>query len=225
MTRPNARLARVGDELTHVLAPNVTAALEHIANELTLADSISDHTPGAGPVVALPYLEKRKCKTCAGKGWYWIYGTRLPCDDCDALGTPKTTPVEQAAFRRYEFETARDDILDAIRAIEELARFIGTKCDWAQRTRMPDKPPEKATCYADPGLTGYLVSLSDGGWHDPLCRNVSRTVKPGLCDGCRKRYERKRDELGLRPLQDDRIVSFDSEVHMVNGVAVVRGLQ
>lgn len=225
MTRPNTRLARVGDELTHVLATHVTAALDHIDLELTLTDSLPDHTPGAGDIIALPYLEQRKCRTCDGRGWSAIDNQPAPCDDCDARGTVKLTPVERAALKRYELRSRREDIRDLLTAFEALRDSLRHECDAALRTRMPDTTTrEKGTCHADPMLPGYYLPLADGGWFDPTCRRISRTVKPGLCDGCRKRLVRHNDLNGLKPPKDDRVVAFDSTVTMVDGVAKVRSV-
>lgn len=226
MSRPNARLERVGDELAHVLAPNVTAALEHIAHELTIADSISDHTPGAAPATPLPYLERPKCRTCQGRGWVAVDNTPTPCDDCDARGTAKITPTERAAVKRYELTSRREDIRDLLDAFEKLRDSLRYECDAALRTRMPEPVTEKGTCHADPLMPGYYEKLADGGWFDPTCRRISRTVKPGLCDACRKRLERYNDEHGLKPPKDERVVKFDSIVHMdEDGVARARGVR
>lgn len=223
MSRPNARLERVGDELAHVHAPKVTAALEHIAHELTIADSISDHTPGAAPATPLPYLEKRPCGTCRGRGWSVVGNTPTPCDDCDARGTIKLTPTERAAVKRYELTAGREDIRDLVASFEQLRDSLRTVCDKVMRTRMPEPVTEKGTCYADALLPGYYEPLVEGGWFDPTCHRISRTVKPGLCDACRKRLERYNDAHGLKPPKDERIVKYDSIVRMdEDGVARAR---
>jgi hypothetical protein len=227
MTRANLRMERLGDELRHVIAPLVSNAVEHIASELLIADSYPDHTPGAADPTPLPYLEPRQCKHCKGTGWYAVNNEPTACDHCDARGTVKLTAVEKAAQKRYELLTRREEIRDLLVSVEELVRSLRHQCDSALRTRAVDPREakrEKPICRADPGLEGYLVPLADGGWHDPTCTRLARSMAGGMCDAHRKQYDRWRERQGLKPLTDERSVQFDSEVHYVEGVAIVRSV-
>lgn len=132
-----------------------------------------------------------------------------------------TTAVERTVIARDEL-AARGESIDADVAqlfvgVDEVATLVErlrTACARAIGTRVP-LPVDR--CHSDPGLAGYLVPLSEGGWFDPTCENAprsssARSASGAQCDRCRMACARWRALNGQPELADEREVDYDSKV-------------
>jgi len=131
-------------------------------------------------------------------------------------------PVERVILQRAHLLEHMYQINDCLDAIESINRELNRLCNKALGTRIAHTVER---CYADPGMAGYLVPLEDGGWHDPTCQEASRSASGGLCDKHRKAAERWRERHEMKPLTDERPVTYDSVVRYVNDVAIIRPIR
>jgi hypothetical protein len=143
--------------------------------------------------------------------------------DGGSRATDSTTIVERTVITRTTLTNHLTQLDDDMTAIDNIIRSMHHTCDQALRTRTPDKQADRGLCHADPGYAGYLTPLAEGGWFSPTCTNLSRTIKPGLCESCRSRLDRYRERAELKPADDERNIHHDSQTFITDhGVAHTR---
>lgn len=123
--------------------------------------------------------------------------------------TDGTSTVERTMLARLHLANQSAQINDDLDAIDNIIRSCTQTCTKAIGTRAP---VVHATCYADPGLDGYLIPISDGGWHDATCTDLARSATGGLCDRHRKAAERWRERNDKKPLTDERDIHVDTKI-------------
>lgn len=114
-------------------------------------------------------------------------------------GNGDNSQPEAFMLRRYHWASAREDLRDAIEAIELAVQhlhgvvvgILGHRDD----VRICDGRHLEG---ADVPWTPYSRE-PDNGWFDPMCANVADAT--GLCPGCRLRNRRWRLANDLEPLQ------------------------
>jgi hypothetical protein len=133
----------------------------------------------------------------------------------------QTTVVEATVIARDELADRGVSIVADSTAlfvhvdeVDKLVRRLFSTCARAIGIRVP-LPVDR--CHSDPGLAGYLVPLSEGGWFDPLCSNAprspaARSASGAQCDKCRMACARWRALNGQPALADEREVKYDSKV-------------
>lgn len=143
--------------------------------------------------------------------------------DGGSRGNQELNSVEAAVERRWQLAADRAQILDDLKALDDIFTSMMKVVRFTQGVRLK---VDESRCYTDPGLEGYLLSIEEGGWSNPACTNKPRTGKGGLCDPCRQRLDRYRQRRDLKVLADERDIDYPSTVYIdEQGVAHTRLIQ
>ncbi len=145
--------------------------------------------------------------------------------DGGSRGNNPLTATEAAANKRWDIRADIAQIHDDLDAIDQLVKSLLAVCAHTLRTRTPTPTPTnggKPRCYTDPGLAGYLTPRTEGGWSDPACTNIPRNGITGMCDSCRKRCQRWRQQNNQPDLDTPTPNDDTTTVNIINGVAHTR---
>lgn len=183
---PNARALNLAYQLEQ-LAPQITAAIDHVRMELAIADSYPSQTPGASTPTGTGSASVCRCDERGGDG----------CDICTPVSL---TATERAADKMWQMRSKREQIRDDIRCIEEtvaslsktLRETIGTRLNHTVQ-RCDGRPYEGSEL-------PYTPHSRDprNGWYKPECADAADSS--GMCPACRVRCDRWRREQDMPPL-------------------------
>lgn len=112
-------------------------------------------------------------------------------------GTAELTSVERAVAGRVALEGTRDTILDDIEAIISITGSLRHVASRALGTRLKLEVELCDGREFEGAAIPWIPNSRDpgNGWHDPMCREAADKSK--LCDRCRLRERRWRDEHGM----------------------------
>lgn len=185
-----------------LIAKNVTHALEHIARELSYADSYPTSTPGAS-IEGLGL--RRVLADCVGAGNPDL--AVAPCPGCDICEPMQYTPTERAAFARHRLTSNSAQIRVDITSLSTLLTSLAKVCDKTLGIRIPiDVPRCDGRTFAGSDVPWVPHSRDpDNGWYDPTC--IEAADASGLSPRCRVRERRWREEHGLAPREHNASVA------------------